>query len=132
MATDWNQARRCGGVAVAFPLLLWRWFNGGLLVAAAASHSQRGGAVSGVLAARTVVETLLVMVHGAAMEDLFEGGAAMAAEAAAMVVREEEELAVAVNLKVDSRLVQVRWNATVTGGSACVEDALWIGGGRRD
>ncbi|QCE00209.1 hypothetical protein DEO72_LG7g1496 [Vigna unguiculata] len=31
----------------------------------------------------------------------------MAAEAAAMVVREEEELAVAVNLKVDSRLVQV-------------------------
>ena len=43
---------------------------------------------------------------------------AMAAEAAAMVVREEEELAVAVNLKVDSRLVQVRWNATVTGGFA--------------
>jgi len=42
----------------------------------------------------------------------------MAAEAAAMVVREEEELAVAVNLKVDSRLVQVRWNATVTGGFA--------------
>ncbi|QCD87647.1 hypothetical protein DEO72_LG3g2186 [Vigna unguiculata] len=37
--------------------------------------------------------------------------------AGSMVVHEEEELAVAVNLKVDSRLVQVRWNATVTGGA---------------
>ncbi|QCE00034.1 hypothetical protein DEO72_LG7g1320 [Vigna unguiculata] len=44
-------------------------------------------------------------------------------EAAAMVVREEEELAVAVNLKLDSRLVQVRWNATVTGGAVVTE--LW-------
>ena len=46
--------------------LLWRWFDGGLLVAAAASHSRRGGAVLSVLAARTVAETLLVTVGAAA------------------------------------------------------------------